>query len=75
LAEIDSGGINPADVVSSIIAISHVAENAMGGTSGALYSYVNCNQLDHDTTLNHGTSAYFSQVSLKAFKVFSRTEG
>nr|AFO55210.1 dihydroxyacetone kinase [Moniliophthora perniciosa] len=38
LSKIDSGSITGKDVIGSIIAISQVAEEAMGGTSGALYS-------------------------------------
>lgn len=40
LAKIDDGTINGDDVVRSMITIATVAEEAMGGTSGALYSYV-----------------------------------
>ena len=38
LAKIDSGDISGNDLVTSILSISKVAEEAMGGTSGALYS-------------------------------------
>ncbi|KAF8159508.1 dihydroxyacetone kinase [Crassisporium funariophilum] len=38
LSKIDAGDINGEDLVRSIIAIAQVAEEAMGGTSGALYS-------------------------------------
>jgi len=38
LAKIDSGDISGNDLVASILSISKVAEEAMGGTSGALYS-------------------------------------
>ena len=40
LAKIDDGTINGDDFVRSMITIATVAEEAMGGTSGALYSYV-----------------------------------
>lgn len=40
LAKIFAGEISGDDIVHSIITISQVAEGAMGGTSGALYSYV-----------------------------------
>ncbi|KAF7794311.1 hypothetical protein EIP86_005445 [Pleurotus ostreatoroseus] len=38
LAEVKSGKISGEDVVGSVIAVSKVAEEQMGGTSGALYS-------------------------------------
>lgn len=38
LAEIKSGKVSGKDVVGSMIAISKVAEEQMGGTSGAIYS-------------------------------------
>lgn len=38
LAKIAEGRIDGNDVVGSVIAIAQVAEEAMGGTSGALYS-------------------------------------
>lgn len=38
LKEVEEGRISGSDVVGSIIAISKVAEEQMGGTSGALYS-------------------------------------
>lgn len=38
LADIKSGKITGKDVVGSMIAISKVAEEQMGGTSGAIYS-------------------------------------
>jgi len=38
LAKIDSGEIKGDDLIHSIITIAQVAEEAMGGTSGALYS-------------------------------------
>jgi len=38
LAKIDSGEIKDSDLIHSIITIAQVAEEAMGGTSGALYS-------------------------------------
>ena len=38
LAEVKSGKISGDDVVGSVIAVSKVAEEQMGGTSGALYS-------------------------------------
>ena len=38
LAKIESGDISGDDLVRSILNISKVAEEAMGGTSGALYS-------------------------------------
>ncbi|KAI0077705.1 dihydroxyacetone kinase [Panus rudis PR-1116 ss-1] len=38
LKEIDEGRINGSDVVGSVISVSRVAEEQMGGTSGALYS-------------------------------------
>jgi len=38
LAKIDGGEITGSDLIRSIIAIAQVAEEAMGGTSGALYS-------------------------------------
>jgi len=38
LAKIKSGDISGDDLVRSILSISQVAEEAMGGTSGALYS-------------------------------------
>ena len=40
LKALEQGNITGRDVVGSMIAISKVAEEAMGGTSGALYSYV-----------------------------------
>lgn len=40
LSAIKEGKINGKDVIGSLIAIAHVAEEHMGGTSGALYSYV-----------------------------------
>lgn len=40
LKAIKEGKIKGDDVVGSLIAIAHVAEEQMGGTSGALYSYV-----------------------------------
>ena len=40
LKALEQGSITGEDVVGSMIAISKVAEEAMGGTSGALYSYV-----------------------------------
>ena len=39
LAKINSGKIKDSDLIRSIISIARVAEEAMGGTSGALYSY------------------------------------
>ena len=39
-ADIKSGKINADDVVGSLVAISKVAEEQMGGTSGAIYSCV-----------------------------------
>lgn len=38
LAKINSRDISGDDLVRSILSISKVAEEAMGGTSGALYS-------------------------------------
>ncbi|KAF8659843.1 hypothetical protein AX16_001728 [Volvariella volvacea WC 439] len=38
LAELSKGNLKGSDVVGSVIAIAKVAEEAMGGTSGALYS-------------------------------------
>lgn len=38
LADLKSGKITPDDVVGSMVAISKVAEEQMGGTSGAIYS-------------------------------------
>lgn len=40
LADVKSGKITADDVVGSVIAVSKVAEEQMGGTSGAIYSYV-----------------------------------
>lgn len=40
LSKIASEQIRGEDVVSAVIAISQAAEEEMGGTSGALYSYV-----------------------------------
>ena len=39
LAKVDSGEVNDSDLIYSIITIAQVAKEAMGGTSGALYSY------------------------------------
>ena len=39
LAKVDSGEIKDSDLIYSIITIAEVAKEAMGGTSGALYSY------------------------------------
>lgn len=39
LAKIKSDEIKGDDLIRSIIIIAQVAEEAMGGTSGALYSY------------------------------------
>lgn len=39
LAKVDSGEIKDSDLIHSIITIAQVAKEAMGGTSGALYSY------------------------------------
>lgn len=39
LKEIEEGRITGEDVVGSVISVSRVAEEQMGGTSGALYSY------------------------------------
>ena len=39
LAKVDSGEIKDSDLIYSIITIAQVAKEAMGGTSGALYSY------------------------------------
>jgi hypothetical protein len=36
---IATGNITGADLVTDVVAIAKVAETAMGGTSGALYSY------------------------------------
>lgn len=38
LAAVKNGKISGEDVVGSVIAVSKVAEEQMGGTSGALYS-------------------------------------
>lgn len=40
LADVKSGKITAEDIVGSVIAVSKVAEEQMGGTSGAIYSYV-----------------------------------
>jgi dihydroxyacetone kinase len=40
LKKVDEGVIRGDDVVGSVIAISQISEVIMGGTSGALYSYV-----------------------------------
>jgi triose/dihydroxyacetone kinase / FAD-AMP lyase (cyclizing) len=48
LADIESGKISGQNVVGSMIAISKVAEEQMGGTSGAIYSYV-CHSLIHSS--------------------------
>lgn len=40
LKALQSGSVSGQDVVGSVIAVSKVAEEKMGGTSGALYSYV-----------------------------------
>lgn len=40
LREVEAGRISGEDVVGSMIDISRVAEEQMGGTSGALYSCV-----------------------------------
>lgn len=40
LSDIESGKISGKSVVGSMIAISKVAEEQMGGTSGAIYSCV-----------------------------------
>jgi Na+/alanine symporter len=40
LAKISDGTINGHDVVGAVITIAQVAEEKMGGTSGALYSFV-----------------------------------
>jgi dihydroxyacetone kinase len=40
LAKLDAGLVSGHDVVGSIVEISQIAEEHMGGTSGALYSYV-----------------------------------
>ena len=40
LQVLDQGAITGGDVINSMIAISRVAEETMGGTSGALYSWV-----------------------------------
>lgn len=40
LQVLDQGVITGKDVINSMIAISRVAEEKMGGTSGALYSSV-----------------------------------
>ncbi|KAI0923967.1 hypothetical protein AcV5_009354 [Taiwanofungus camphoratus] len=39
LKEVGSGNVAGEDVVGSVIAVARVAEEQMGGTSGALYSY------------------------------------
>jgi hypothetical protein len=38
IGKIDNGTIEGNNIVSSLIAIAQVAEEVMGGTSGALYS-------------------------------------
>lgn len=38
IGKIDNGTIDGNNIVSSLIAIAQVAEEVMGGTSGALYS-------------------------------------
>lgn len=40
LSEIKNGNINGADVIGATLAIAKQTEEQMGGTSGALYSYV-----------------------------------
>jgi len=40
LENIEKGSINGESIVESLIAVSRVGEEKMGGTSGALYSYV-----------------------------------
>ena len=40
LRAIEEGRVSGRDIVSSLIAISQVAEEQMGGTSGALFSWV-----------------------------------
>ena len=40
LALLRAGSINGEDVVGALIAVSEVAAEKMGGTSGALYSWV-----------------------------------
>jgi hypothetical protein len=40
LAKIAQGEISGDDVVGAVLAIAQAAEENMGGTSGALYSYV-----------------------------------
>jgi hypothetical protein len=40
LAKLDAGLVSGHDVVGAIVEISQIAEEHMGGTSGALYSYV-----------------------------------
>ncbi|KDR80673.1 hypothetical protein GALMADRAFT_135800 [Galerina marginata CBS 339.88] len=69
LAKIDSGDISGDDLVRSIINIAQVAEEAMGGTSGALYSIFFsglAQGLQADTTENEKMTHEAWQRALKS---------
>ncbi|ESK97846.1 dihydroxyacetone kinase [Moniliophthora roreri MCA 2997] len=68
LSKIDSGSITGKDVVGSIIAISQVAEEAMGGTSGALYSIFFSALAQGLTTEASSSSTYTPQIWTGALK-------
>lgn len=64
LADIESGKINGKDVIGSALAIARTTEEQMGGTSGALYSFVpfSINQR-HLHLLNSIVRIFFSSLA------------
>ncbi|KJA28019.1 hypothetical protein HYPSUDRAFT_178135 [Hypholoma sublateritium FD-334 SS-4] len=78
LAKVNSGDINGGNVVRSIINISQVAEEAMGGTSGALYSifFSALAQGMHDTFPEGGVAtpeAWGSALTFALSKLYAYT--
>ncbi|TFK75036.1 dihydroxyacetone kinase 1 [Pluteus cervinus] len=80
LQQISQGKISGNDVVGSIIAISKVAEEAMGGTSGALYSSVHSNSssmiIDDPSSLSiHPPSRIFFSALAQGLQSQSLSSG
>jgi hypothetical protein len=68
LAKVDSGDIKDSDLIYSMITIAEVAKEAMGGTSGALYSYEFLSEETHFKRVLTYFLEFFSQLWRKVFK-------
>ena len=75
LAKVLNRSIDGNDVITSVIAIASAAEDAMGGTSGALYSYAKLNYPSETCPLPDNASSIFFSGLAQGLQAYLTQDG